>query len=476
MTRWVAVMFVSLAVLGSGCLEEDSGTAGAKGKAKNLGKEAASLVGDLMAGAPLWNDPQNAPHAVYGWPTLSSPPEGTDLPAYWGPIAASPVPNPIKGMQAIGQSPPDIRKAGGIAIFGSLLVAPGYGANSAVMDITDPTKPVVLSTFKQQEGMGSHRGATIIAYPGGRLVTVISTGSGLDVWDITDPTHPIGLPPIKVRSHKVGVVPGTPIVYNAKSSGGGVPYGQTAQTATGVTEIYDLSDPANAVKVQDFKNGFSCHHVYFWNNPAQGKYRAICAGLEYTQLWDTKDPLHPTVIVSVPVHHGVANTPSASVPLEAFSHFAGLSQDGKILLVGDENGGGGVPPGCVAEARTPQGSASTPIGALWFYDVSTETMPRLLGWYSPLNDPNMKPAPTTSCTAHHGRIVPAEGRNVIAMSFYGAGVVLVDFTGVGSPGTQPLARVIDQYAAKSDTWETWYNQGYLFTGDLARGVDVLKFR
>jgi hypothetical protein len=34
--------------------------------------------------------------------------------------------------------------------------------------------------------------------------------------------------------------------------------------------------------------------------------------------------------------------------------------------------------------------------------------------------------------------------------------------------------VVAQYSDNSDTWETWYYSGYLFTGDLARGMDVLK--
>lgn len=446
------------------------------------------LLLGLLAGEPLWNDPQNAPHPAFGWPTLSSPANATEVPAFWGPIPAAELPSPITGIEAVGQSPSDIRRAGGIALFGSIAVVPGYGKPSTILDISDPTNPKNLSSFTPQDelfssdpqvGKPTHRGATIIAYPDGRLVTVISTSRGLDVWNLTDPTDPQPLPPIHIRSHKVGVVPGTPIVYNAASGGGGAanadgPGGRTADTGRGTTGIYDLTDPAKPIHVQNFTNGFSCHHVYFWNNPAEEKYRAICAGIEYTQLWDTSDPRDPKVIVSVPVHHGAAGTPSGAVTPAAFSHFAGLSLDGKTLLVGDEMGGGGLPPGCVASVETPAGAVSTPIGALWFYDVSSEKNPRLLGWYSPLNDPRVKAQAATSCTAHHGRLVPTEGRDTIAMSFYGAGVVLVDFTDVDfAQGKLPT--VVDQFARGSDVWETWYNQGYLFTGDLYRGVDVLKF-
>ncbi|HLE47808.1 MAG TPA: hypothetical protein VI818_05875 [Candidatus Thermoplasmatota archaeon] len=478
MSRLLAALLVSVTFLAAGCLEDGSQTDAAKSGSKAFGKDGRRLVADLFAGPALWKDPQNAPHPAYGWPTLSSPVEGMETSPFWKPIPAAPLPKPIAGLQAVAQSPQDVRKAAGIAVFGSLVVVPGYGADTAVLDISDPAKPTVLSKFKQQEGLGNHRGATIIAYPDGRLVTVISTGTGLDVWDITNPSMPEGLPIIKpdaqFRSHKVGVIPGTPIVVNAASRGGGSAGGNPT-TATGVTEMFDLSDPENPVRLPDFKNGYSCHHVYFWNDVEAKKFRGICAGSQMAQLWDTADPKDPKVIVSVPIPHGMSGQDRQSGPMMPWAHYAGLSIDGKILIVGDENGGGSNPPGCVAEVRTPAGSVSTPIGALWFYDVTNEKNPRLLGWYSPLNDPRVKAAPATSCTAHHGRIVPAEGRHMIAMSFYGAGVVLVDFTGIGTPG-QPLAKVVDQFAQGSDTWETWYNQGYLFTGDLVRGVDVLKFK
>jgi hypothetical protein len=460
---------VLLSTAFAGCLEE--GGSVFSGKSKKVGRDVLSAlpVLDLKPGQALWNDPQNTPHPAYNFPTLSSPAIGEGVPRFWKPIDAAALPAAIAGIDLLAPTPAGTVRGAGIAIFGSLAIVPGYGKNTTIVDISSPAKPVVLSQFMPQEGMTNHRGATTIAYPEGRLVTVISTGRGLDVWDITDPYSPQPLPAIPMRSHKVGVVPGTPIVYNAPSNGGNADLAQ----ATGVTPIYDLSDPTNPRFVQNFTNGFGCHHVYFWNNVAQNKFRAICAGIEYAQIWDTADPLDPKVIVSVPMPHGNQDLQSLSdAPQAPWAHFAGLSEDGTILLVGDENGGGGSPPGCVASANTPAGAVSTPIGALWFYDVSTETDPKVLGWYSPLNDPRIKPTPTTSCTAHHGRLVPVEGRDVIAMSFYGAGVILVDFTDI-EIGTLP--HVIDQFAQGSNTWETWYNQGYLFTGDLNRGMDVLKF-
>jgi hypothetical protein len=460
--------------------------------------------GELFAGPALYEDPQNTPHPAYNWPTLSHPAVGPGVPRYWQPMNGTDLPVSVTTLEHVVQTA-GVSAGAGIALFGSLAVVPSYSTtiNSSIVDISDPTDPKVIGTFLTQ--LGDHRGATIIAYPTGRLVTVISTGSGLDVWDITDPTSPQPLPPVSKNpdntsfsSHKVGVVPGTPIIYNANSAGGaqnGIA-GPEASTGAGVgiTEMFDFSDPENPIRLPDFQNGYSCHHIYFWNNVTEGKFRSTCAGIEYTQIIDTKDPKHPVVITSVPYGLGDPTFPSQSVFLAAFSHYAGLSRDGKVLLVGDESGGGLGPVGCVARVDTPAGAVSVPVGAVWFYDVSNEAAPRYLGHvsasqmeraasYDPLAhevDP-MDPQGTAegvvfgqaSCTAHHGRLIPAGNSDLLAMSFYGAGVLVIDFTPMRSEGAG-LPRVVAQYAGTgANVWETWYYSGYLFTGDMGRGMDVL---
>jgi hypothetical protein len=419
----------------------------------------------FLAGPALWEDPQDAPHPAYGWATLSNPGTGPGLPRWWRPIPNATAPAAVQAIEHV-TSTEGLEQGAGLALFGSVAVVPDFAGSVHFVDIGDPTAPMPLSSIES-----SGRGAAIIAYPDGRLVAVVSTGAGFDVIEFTDPESPEMLAQVEPtqRGHKLGVVPGTPFVYNAASNGGGTSCQASIDMCTGVTEIYDLTDPADPQLVQDFANGLSCHHIFFWNSAE--RQRAICAGLDYTQIWDTADPAAPTVIVSIPAFYGRAGGPSGSVSIAAFSHSAGLSRDGTVLYVGDESGGGGLPPGCVASLDTPAGSVGTPVGAVWFYDVATETEPQVLGYYSALNDPRVK-SPLRSCTAHHGRLVPDGDRDLLAMSFYGSGVVLVDFTAVRQPGGVPHA--VDNFVEGSNTWETWYYNGYLFTGDLARGMDVFR--
>ena len=435
------------------------------------GTEPSDLLaqsGLLAAPTQLWQDPQNAPHPAFGWPTLSNPATAADavsVPAWWAPIPAAEVPASIAGMEHAAAAGDFVEAGAGIALFGSLAVVPGFGAPTAILDISDPAAPALLAEIE-----GSHRGAAIIAYPDARLVTVLATSREVEVWDITDPAKPEQLPTLEPErgSHKVGVVPGTPIVYNANSDGAG----SDRMTPNGVIEIFDLSDPTAPVLVQNFENGYGCHHIYFW--VSEEKQRALCAGIEMTQIFDIADPRAPVIVSEIPVHHGNPALPSTAVVPATFSHFSILNAAGNILIVGDETGGG-VAMACGAEAM----GKSTPTGALWFYDVSDEANPRLLTWISP-SAPVSTPDPAAGpfgllfsggCTAHHGRLVPnEEGRDLLAMGYYAAGVVLVDFTDPEAPF------IVDQWNDGTNTWEAWYYNGWLFTGDLNRGLDVLKLR
>lgn len=493
MMRLLASCLLTAAFVLAGCTEPEPqapGTGGDEEPLANLGPgdlyeappTAGSAVADLLFAAeqPLYRDPQNTPHPAFNFPTLSWPAAGEGVPEHWKPIPPATVPDQVTGLELVKRAD-GVPAGAGIAIFGSIVVVPGYGSPTSVVDISDPANPKVLSQFEPQEGLSNHRGAAFIPYPTGQLAVVISTGSGVDVWDLTDPKVPRPLPPLvedkdgnPVRSHKVGVIPGTPIVVNAASGGGNAAEDQ----ATGVNKMWDLSDPYNPVILPDFQNGYSCHHVYFWNDRDLGKYRGVCAGIQYTQIWDTTDPYNPSVIVSVPFGSGgtplAAGGRSTQPPL-SISHYAGLSQDGNVLLVGDESGGGGTPPGCVYRVDVPgMGAVSVPIGAVWFYDVTDEQNPVLLNWYSASQlDKLSSSDPARSCTAHHGRMIPVNGRDVLAMSWYASGVIVVDYTAVRGEGAG-FPETVAQFADDSDTWETWYYQGYLFTGDLARGMDVLR--
>lgn len=428
-------------------------------------RDALVPEGPFKAGPQLWRDPRLAPHPAFGFATASHPPAGVELPPFWAPPPAPPQAAQDFSLEFLAPTPDGAQTSGGFEVFGSLVILSGFGDFGSIIDVSDPANPSFLGAVMNN----NLRGVETIAYPDGRLLAVFATErDGLPVFDITNPRRPVALYTLQTDQdvHNVGVVPGTPLVYNAGSLGGG----NTPGGGTAFTEIFDLSDPDDPVELEPFNNGWGCHDISFWIDAEQNKFRAICAGVEFTQIWDIADPRRPELIVNLPVHHGIPGTISTSVSPAIFSHFAGLNSTGDVLFVGDETGGGAAP-GCVAHASVPVGPAtgvSFPSGAMFFYDVSNESSPLLQGFIAPrahlIDNPD-----STSCTVHFGRLIPNDqGRDLMAIGAYGAGTLVMDFTNATLPA------IVSQYADATTTWEAIYHNGWIFTGDLAKGMEVLK--
>lgn len=453
-TWFITAVFAVLAL--SGCLSDGDDTDNNGGSGSNTEYETYGV-----------NKPSLNPHPAYGYPTpynysgLTVPvPDAWTFPNGTGLEPGS------TGFDLVATTG-NVSAGAGIFVFGHYVLASGNGPGH-IIDIADPENPVKVAAFEQ-----GIRDADLIMHPDGRLTAVMASSGFIHNWDITDPTNPIQLPDLEAGSHNAAVVPGTPIVYNANSAGGAtnglVGPEATLGNGVGITEIFDVTDPNNPVRLPDFENGYGCHDITF--HITEDRQRAYCAGIEMTQIWDISDPINPEVLVNIPVHHGVAGTPSASVPVTLFSHLAMVNHEGDILIVGDETGGG-LANACDVDVTLPGQTVAGPTGNLWFYDVSDELNPVLLSWMNP-NNPILNPTqydltsvPPAGCTAHFGRIVGDE--ELMLMSFYGAGIVLVDFSNPSNP------IVLDQYMDGTNTWDAWEWQGYVYTGDLAKGVQVFK--
>jgi hypothetical protein len=452
-------------------------TAGLTGCIGNLvdgdAAETASTDTEIDAIAPseepLFANPQTAPHPAFDYPTFTTLSDDEDMPELWEPIDPASFDTSDLELNHTGEDPGDAEYGSGIAIFGSMVIVPGRSTGSSwVFDISDPENPELVSEFG-----APGRDVDTLAFPDGRLYAVFATDSGVvPVWNLTNPEDPAKAAELEPDrgSHNVGVVPGTPLVYNSAGAGGG-DTGRVGEGTEG-TAIYDFSDPENPELAQDFENGYSCHDISFSIRESMDEYRAYCAGYDVTQIWDIADPADPEVIVDIPVHHGMPDVPATSATPARFSHLALASNDGDTLIVGDETGGGAAP-ACDAHTSMGPQTASGPVGNLYFYDISDETDPQFQSMLSPdspalmtdeiQDDPNRA---TGSCTAHFGRIIPAEDRNVLAIGFYARGVNLVDFTDTSNP------EIVDQFNENTNTWDVWFYNGYLVTGDTQRGMDI----
>lgn len=373
--------------------------------------------------------------------------------------------------------------AAGIWVFGDLVFGSALGNGFFIADVSDPGAPELLynaTTDADDERnntiTGFSRDADLVQHPDGRLSLVFATQSdGMHVWNVTDPRAPDFLARVEVDpNHNVAAVPGTTFVFNSPSGG-----------ADRSNDLVDLSDPLHPLVLGTYGD-HGCHDISFFGKPGADRFRAYCAGIDRTEIWglDGFDPDAPEFGIALlgtveaedsPV---IANPALQAYPIRTLHHLAMVDGDADTLIIGDEQNGGGSPGACYFHDETT--GLSTPLGALWFYDISDESDPQLLNWISaplvqpepePEADPNYDPLQDVpSCTAHFGTLVPGEDK--LVMAWYSAGVVLIEFTGVG-PETPP--RILDQIRPDpTNPWDARVHNGYVFTGDTARGMDVLR--
>jgi hypothetical protein len=382
-----------------------------------------------------------------------------------------------------------VPSAGGIWPYGDFVFGSGLGAGMWIADISEPEHPVVVFNTTDDEITSFARDADVVAHPDGRLILVLATQSdGMHIWDVTEPADPEFLARTAyedasgnpIPNHNVAAVPGTVWVLNSRSSGEG-----------GTNDVVDLTDPAQPVVIGTVGE-VGCHDVTFWGTYGDEKFRAYCPGIQRTEIWDLAgfDVAAGTATISVIaiideilespiVGNDIINT--VGYPLRTLHHLAMVNEDASVLIIGDEHNGGGAPGMCLF--YDPATGVSTPLGALWFYDLADETAPQLLSWISPPTvlrvPPTVDPENTNplnpagilnnlpSCTAHFGTLVPGEDK--IVMAWYNAGVLLIDFSTPSSP------RILSQFQPDDVfTWDARVHHGYVFTGDISRGMDVLK--
>lgn len=363
------------------------------------------------------------------------------------------LPETITGLEHV-TGVPDVASGAGVFVHGDHAYVSGLGNGLYVVDLSNGTDPEVVGHLDDLYA----RDADILEYAGHHHAAILAgQGDGLHVVNVSDPADPVHITsfhPDGDVSHNAAVLPGTPLVYNSPGSGRG-----------GENQIVDLSDPTDPRLVATFGRS-GCHDITF--HRTADKDRLVCAGEASTELYDLSDPLEPEYISEVrnpfiSVVGFVGGDGGSLTP--GLHHWSFLSPDGETLVIGDEFAGGRGP-GCYAHVQQGDQSRSTPLGALWFYDVSDEEDPELLGWFSP-------PAPvqghaeteSTSCTAHFGTLL--DDRPLVAIGWYQAGVILVDFADPANPV------MVDQWNPATNVWDVRYHDGRLITGDTIRGADLL---
>lgn len=383
-----------------------------------------------------------------------------------------------------------------LAFWGRFAYA-GHYDGFQIVDVSDPRNPQQVVDYPcpgSQHDVSVWRGLLFVSVETPRSGPECTSATqspgfeGIRIFDVSNPRAPslIHAVPTDCGSHTHTLVPDTEngrvLLYVASytsvssdlapSKWGNEcrryePDGSPAQDKISVVEV-PLRNPTAARVVSEphfpqkpyggqrpGEGRTGCHDItVFMELELAG---AACMG--EGQIWDISDLENPRT------------TGRVFNPNVAFWHSAAFSYDGRRVIFGDEAGGGTGPACRSTDPKT--------LGALWFYDVKAidsleeEVVPPRSSWKVPRIQEKLTPeqAQDPNCTMHNFNTLPTAKADVLVSSAYAAGTTMVDFSDPSDP--QEVGH-LDPHGA--NTWSAYWYNGYVFTNDGGRGVDVLKVR
>ena len=384
--------------------------------------------------------------------------------------AQAPLEGSGENMELVANVPleggPDGVAASDLELHGDHAFVGSYGEGMVVIDISDPAKPRRVGKFNCPGGQND-----IQISPDGKTVAMaIDTtrnkchpgDEGTSIIDVSDPANP----------REVAYIDRKELPEGSHNNTLDWPYLYVNQydTAYSQLEIFDLSTPSAPKKVGglNFGGEDSVHDLYVDHRP-DGKTFAYAASIGYTDVIDVTDPATPLLRERL------------QDPYVTISHQAEPNFDRRILLVTDEYNGGQVGTGaCGGSPATrvpvptgiPQFGDPQNIGALHFYRLDAQGNIADAGGIEKAGTYNIPYSanrePTAGCTIHVFWQAPDENRLVTA--WYGQGTRVLDYSDPARP--RELGHFV---ASGSDVWAAKPHRGYIFTGDILRGMDVLRY-
>ena len=242
------------------------------------------------------------------------------------------------------------------------------------------------------------------------------------------------------------------------------------------TDVFSLANPSRPRRVGqiDFisnpANGGSGPHDSIPDHRPDGKDLLYAASIQKSDIVDIGNPARPRILQTI-------NDPEVGI-----SHGAEPNFNRRTLIVTDEYGGGSGVGACGGSPDDPSLPLPGPlagskgVGAVHFYGLDRNGLvpggpADKQGTFNITLQPN-EPAQVASeagCTSHVFWQALDQNRFVIA--WYGRGTRIVDFCDPANP------RQIGSFVATgADTWSAKPHRGFIFTGDILRGMDVLVYK
>lgn len=244
-------------------------------------------------------------------------------------------------------------------------------------------------------------------------------------------------------------------------SGQGQSCNQAVHRKFTIAEI-DKSNPVNSKIVNTHStppDTVGCHDTTIF--PAKDLGIAACLGVWLTL--DVSNPAKPKTL---------SETRNPEIELD---HSSAITWDGKIAIIGDEHAGAAGGGGCSTDS-------TSPVGAMWFYNIEDPTAPVLLSSYSLPRVPSIDSetdAERFRCTTHNFNVVPMKkkGKYIVVSSYYSGGIAAINFTDPSNP-REIAYYVNERNDVNPDTWAGYWYNGYVYTNDHGSkfGVGVYRLK
>ncbi|RAY12134.1 hypothetical protein DPM19_27510 [Actinomadura craniellae] len=379
-----------------------------------------------------------------------------------------------------------------LAFKGKYAYAGNYNG-FVIYDISKPSKPTIVSQvlcpgsqndisisgnllFLSTDSSRSDNSCQSVAKP----VTDPTAWEGIKIFDISDPANPQYVKAVETDcgSHTHTLVPGKGVdrnsvyVYVSSYLLGDTSVGADCKYPFDQITIIKVptKNPTGAAVVAEpvlFPDGGNpgggsttypttgCHDLTVY--PDKDLMAGACMG--DGALFDVSNPAKPKLIDVV---RDTVNF--------AFWHSASFNNKANKIVFTDELGGGG--------AATCNPTIGPNRGANAIYDIVGHGKKAELKFrsYYKISRAN---ADTENCVAHNGSLIPVKGKDIMVQAWYQGGISVWDFTNSRKPyeiGFFERGPLSDTQMITGGSWSAYYYNGYIYSNDIQKGLDVLQIR
>ncbi|NDU73863.1 hypothetical protein GWI34_14635 [Actinomadura sp. DSM 109109] len=301
-----------------------------------------------------------------------------------------------------------------------------------IFDISDVRNPRYVKAVETK--CGSHTN-TLVPGEKGTAYIYVSSYNPSDTYPDCRPPHDlISIVKVPLRNPSAASVAAEPVLF----PDGGNP-----------------GDPADTPWPNATRATSGCHDLTAY--PDRDLMAGACMGDGV--LFDISDPLRPRTITSVRDDDNFA-----------FWHSATFNNRADKIVFTDELGGG--------SAATCNATIGQEKGANAIYDIVGKGKHRKLKFRSYYKIPRHN-TDNENCVAHNGSLIPVKGRDIMVQSWYQGGISVMDFTDSRNPreiAWLDRGQWADNLQYLAGTWSTYYYNGYIYSNEIQRGLDVIDLR